>query len=106
MSGTEAVVFAGGLFVILGGWAWAYRYTLSPKAAQRMEAANRNYRPWREQSPEERREAWIAFVTVYALWGVALLLFDGVGMWVPMATLVAFRVYSYRKARAREKREA
>lgn len=55
MSGGEIAALAFGIVVIFGSAALAYRYTLSPKAADRMAEANRKYVPHVEQPLTPRR---------------------------------------------------
>lgn len=77
MTAVEGVVLAGGLVVILAGLAWAYRYTASPKAGERMAEANRRYRPPKEIEDFDWRLAAKVFVVILAI--RFALLFAGVG---------------------------
>ena len=68
MTTEEAAVFAFGMLVMFAGSVWAYRYTISPKAPERMAEANRRYVPASEKPRDWRRAA----IVYAALWLVRI----------------------------------
>lgn len=81
-------VLAIGLLVIVGGWALAYRYTISPKAGERMAEANRRYSP-----PARMTDpiAWRDFAIVWVAWSVFRLVAHVVS-WPPALAVAALGV--------------
>ena len=98
MSRAEVITLVGGFVVILIGWAALYRYTLSPKAAERMAEANRKYKPRATEYHPATREDFIRLMAEYAVVTLALQLLS-----LPAALTVLVLVVVARLVRARRK---
>ena len=86
-----------GIVVIFGGAALAHRYTISPKAADRMAEANRRYVPPVEKNLTPRQAAALYGSLFVVELGVALFL-ESVTLAVVAAGTAVFHAVAYRKA--------
>lgn len=76
MSQAEVLTLVGGFVFIFVGWAALYRYTLSPKAGERMAAANRRYKP-RPTELQPLTPAMAVFIVIeWTIFGAAMQLLD------------------------------
>lgn len=97
MSPAEAVVLGIGLLVVLAGLAWTYRYTASPKAAERMAEADRRYQPPPE--PDDDVFDWPFAAKVFgAVLALRLLLMfaDITWAWIASPALWTFAIMGWR----------
>lgn len=105
MTSAELAVLFAGLLLILGGFALSYRYTVSPKAAERGRRANERFRHTPDIPLDPR--LWRALIIGYlAAFAVRMLLQLGLGWsWAILITPAFFigaSFYIWRKKREEE----
>lgn len=88
---------AFGVAAMVAGVGVAYRYTISPKAADRMAEANRRYVPPKEKNLTPRQAAALYGSLFVVELGVALFL-ESVTLAVVAAGTAAFHAIAYRRA--------
>ena len=94
------------MLVFVGCFAYAYRYTISPKAGQCLQEANRRYEPWIVEKPD-----WVLFLKVYGAFVVGGTLLSLVleSRWpdlvvLPGSLIVIKVIQGYRARRDRRER--